>query len=94
VIRTFTEVQLAELTGMSEEQRRELEESRERLNELFMRQSRLIERYQQGDRSNEFFGAFLTLELELSSFGCIDYTDEMYRLFNAIHEEALKRQKP
>jgi len=93
VIRTFTELQLSELTGMSEEQRRELEEGRERLNELCIRRDKLIKRYQQGGRSDELFEEFLKLHSEIECSAIIDYTEETYRLFREIFDEASKRQQ-
>jgi hypothetical protein len=93
VIRAFTELQISELTGMSEDQRRELEEGNERLNELLRQREQLINRHQQGDRSDELFEQFLKLHWQIECSAIIDYTEETYRLFNEIVAEASKRTR-
>jgi len=92
VIRTLTELQLTELTGISEEGRSKRIEEDERFNELCRRQAVLIKQYQNGDRSNELFEEFEAVHMQIEMSRIIDYTDEAYQQFRQILHDAAERK--
>jgi len=92
VIRTFTELQLTELTGMSEEERCRRIEETERFNELCRRRDELIERYQNGDRSDDLFDEFEAVHMKIELSAMIDYTEEAYQQFERILHDVSERK--
>jgi len=92
VIRAFTELQLSELTGMSEEERCKRIEESERFNELCNRRNDLIKRYQNGDRVDELFEEFEAVHLRIETSALIDYTDETCQQFHQILHDGAERK--
>lgn len=92
VIRTFTELQLTELTGMSEEDRLSRIEKDERFKELCNRRDDLIKRYQNGDRTDELFDEFEAVHLNIETSALIEYTQEAYQQFRQILHDAAERK--
>lgn len=93
VIRTFSELQLSELTGITEEQRLEMQEAQERLDDLLRRQAELIERYRAGDRGDELLREFVDVDSELTCSALIDYTRDYNRQIIEILAKAAARPR-
>jgi hypothetical protein len=93
VIRTFSELNLSELTGITEEQRLYREEAQERLAVLLRRQSELIDRYRAGDRSDALLEEFSEVDLKLMGYGIIEYDLEYTQQIMEISKEAAARRR-